>query len=308
MAKHTAALTSTLLLVLLMTLFSGSALAGNGNGNGQASAASEPASQGTAPGNSANAPGQAKKDTATTSANGGGSASQNSASVNGIKPTNATSKGTHCSTGGGTGSSATCTPTNGNAAVAAGAGNGDASKRYGNGTTAAQIANSRGAPAGTDVYGPGNSQPHKVACPGSTKYRDVHAVKNYSRCAAAAGPAPTGGVKPTAKPTAKPTVTPTVTPAGVPTKPAVAVSVAGGVKGAAATAAAPSGAAPQGGVLGVTTSAGKSESAGGVLGAIEAVGGGVLPFTGFPLWAALLVGIGLVASGLALRRQARATV
>jgi hypothetical protein len=51
---------------------------------------------------------------------------------------------------------------------------------------------------------------------------------------------------------------------------------------------------------------------GGVLGAVASVGHhairGSLPFTGFPIWAALLIGLGLIGSGLALRRYARATV
>jgi hypothetical protein len=296
MTKRVASLTSSL-LALGIAAFAGSALAGNGNGNGNAAApiapaASEPASQGAAPENSANAPGQLKKDTASTQAQGGGSADQNSASVNGIKPTNSTSKGTMCSTGGGTGSSATCSPTTPNP-TAATAGNGDASKRYGNGTTAAQIANGRGAPAGTPVYGPGNSQPHKVACPGTEKYIDVHAMKSYAaQCEAAA---PTSNV-----------VTPKVTPAGVPSPAAVSVSVPGGAKGAPAAGGAPAPAAPQGGILGVTTS-GKSGPVGGVLGAIEVVGEGALPFTGFPLWAAVAIALTLIVLGLTLRRRARVT-
>jgi hypothetical protein len=57
-------------------------------------------------------------------------------------------------------------------------------KEYGNGKTAGGIAMSRGASASTMIYGPGNSQPHKVAtCPdknGKVHYKDVHAVKSYS--------------------------------------------------------------------------------------------------------------------------------
>lgn len=60
----------------------------------------------------------------------------------------------------------------------------DVSKRYGNGTTAAQIAKQRGAPDSTVLSGPGNSQPHKVSACGKKDNRsggvDVHAVKSYS--------------------------------------------------------------------------------------------------------------------------------
>src|SRR5256885_2717480 len=62
-------------------------------------------------------------------------------------------------------------------------------KLYGNGKTAGGIAMSRGAPGATKLYGPGNSQPHKVAtCPdkhGKVHYKDVHAVKSYPATACA---------------------------------------------------------------------------------------------------------------------------
>jgi hypothetical protein len=59
-------------------------------------------------------------------------------------------------------------------------------KLYGNGETAGQIALSRGAPASTVLYGPGNSQPHKVAVcrNGKTHLVDVHAVKSYANVGA----------------------------------------------------------------------------------------------------------------------------
>lgn len=79
------------------------------------------------------------------------------------KPTSSTAKGNHntwCVTGGGSGSSASCTSSGSGAATDETAAHHDSSKRYGNGKTAAQIANERGAHAGTKLYGPGNSQPH----------------------------------------------------------------------------------------------------------------------------------------------------
>ena len=53
-------------------------------------------------------------------------------------------------------------------------------KEYGNGKTAGGIAMSRGAPASTKIYGPGNSQPHKVMDCKKGHLVDVHAVKSYS--------------------------------------------------------------------------------------------------------------------------------
>jgi hypothetical protein len=97
-----------------------------------------------------------------------GSAQQGSSSSSdqqaGVKPSHDTYKDQTCTTGGGQGSSATCQS-------GTYPGKADSSKRYGNGKTAAQIANGKGAPAGTPVYGPGNSQPHKICG------RDVHAYK-----------------------------------------------------------------------------------------------------------------------------------
>jgi hypothetical protein len=95
----------------------------------------------------------------------------------GEKPSSTTHKNTSCSTGGGSGSSATCTSDTSSRS--------DASKRYGNGKTAAQIANGHGAPSGTQLNGPGNSQPHKVAVCGKPSNKgggvDVHAVKHYDQ-------------------------------------------------------------------------------------------------------------------------------
>jgi hypothetical protein len=47
----------------------------------------------------------------------------------------------------------------------------------------------------------------------------------------------------------------------------------------------------------------KSKSRGGVLGAAGNIAGASLPFTGFPIWAAVLIAIALIAAGLMLRRR-----
>lgn len=55
-------------------------------------------------------------------------------------------------------------------------------KLYGNGKTAGQVAMHNGASSSTDLYGPGNSQPHKVAvCSRNGKSHDVdvHALKAH---------------------------------------------------------------------------------------------------------------------------------
>src|SRR5919201_1524280 len=139
-------------VALAFGAFTGAAVAGgNGNGNG-----------GSAPGNSANAPGQQTQEgqpaqpatqqpAPAQSAPATSSHGVNATSV-GMKPGPTTKKDVHTTVG--------ASP--------------DVSKRYGNGKTAAQIAKGRGAPANTDIYGPGNSQPHKV-CGKNGHYVDVHA-------------------------------------------------------------------------------------------------------------------------------------
>jgi hypothetical protein len=205
------------------------------------------------------------------------------ASQSGVKPTDSTAKGNHntsCSTGGGTGSSATCTSAGSNAATVQTAAHADSSKRYGNGTTAAQIANDSGAPTGTNVYGPGNSQPHKVTDCKHKHAVDVHAVKDYS---SAACTQQTGGSTNTSN-----------------------TSHTTSASTSSSTSVTATGTAQSGGVLGVTASGGKGNAPqGGVLGAIAAVGQGSLPFTGFPLWIAVAAALAVIALGLALRRQAR---
>jgi hypothetical protein len=197
----------------------------------------------------------------------------------GVKPSDGTEKNTWCKTGG-SGASTTCTRN------PPGTNPPDSSKRYGNGQTAAQIATSNGAPAGTDVYGPGNSQPHKV-CGKNGHFIDVHAVKSY------VGISCTGST--------------------------VTTSAATGVAAAAASTSSAHGAAPTGtaGGAGTTATGGvpgasvepqgaTAGTPGGVLGAFGVAGvaaGGVLPFTGFPLWLVILAAIALIAIGWTIQRR-----
>ena len=171
-------ITPLIALALALAAFTGTAVAGNGNG-------------GSAPGNSGSAPGQQKQDPAaqpqpapaaqpapaqpaakTAPGQAKKSSTATGTSQPGVKPSNITKKNTHTTVGA----------------------NPDVSKRYGNGETAAQIAASRGAKPDTALYGPGNSQPHKVAtCKhplhGKGGGVDVHAVKSYDTAACASAPA-----------------------------------------------------------------------------------------------------------------------
>jgi hypothetical protein len=56
-------------------------------------------------------------------------------------------------------------------------------KLYGNGKTAGQIAMQNGASGSANLYGPGNSQPHKPVCPGAKPTFDVHALKAHGGAA-----------------------------------------------------------------------------------------------------------------------------
>jgi hypothetical protein len=277
MTKRLASLASMVLLAAGIAAFTGSALAGNGNGTGNehaktdtqsASATQEPASQ-TAPGNSANAPGQVGKDAASSHAtvhsNGGGSAIQ--ASTAGVKPANDTAKDTFAL--------ATSSQT----------------KVYGNGQTAGEVAVAAGYTG--MLHGPGNSQPHKAAlCTGHEV--DVHALKAKGLSA-----------KCTTTPSTSTPATSVTTAHTAPAGASVSGSPAGTSPGASATAP---GQAVSGGVLGVTASGGQSGPTGGVLGVIASAGSGVLPFTGFPLWLAVVVALALIALGLTARHRARVTV
>jgi hypothetical protein len=97
-----------------------------------------------------------------------------------------TSSSTSATTGNSVGVKASST-THFNTHAAAGS---SATKSYGNGKTAGQIAMKNGAGASTNLYGPGNSQPHKASlCAGGKVHLvDVHALKAHggaSSCTAA---------------------------------------------------------------------------------------------------------------------------
>jgi hypothetical protein len=295
---------------LATAAFTGAALAGNGNSENapgqqkkdeaaqtqvQAPIAADAQTQSSASqSQSDQAPGQAKK--SDVSASAGASASADAQA--GVKPSSTTTKWTHCRTGGLGTAGVLCTAQAGTPATKA-----DVSKLYGNGQTSAQIAVGRGAPDGTLVTGPGNSQPHKVTACGKPSNKsggvDVHAVKSYDASACTA----TQPVQQTAVTQVQQTAVAQVQANVVTTTPPATV---GAVSNAPTTQSSPSVSPSQnaGGVLGTSATIVKPKATGGVLGVVASPAGSTLPFTGFPVWVALLIGLGLVATGLTLRHRA----
>ena len=161
-------------------------------------------------------------------------------------------------------------------------------KLYGNGQTAGQIAIKNGASGSTVLHGPGNSQPHKAApCSGGHE-RDIHALKGRHAVSC-------GGNTP------DPLPTPTPGPPGHDDTPPAVVTTED--KHSAAVDPAPQ-PATSGEAPGVVASA-SSDEAGtqGALATTQQIGHvASLPFTGLGLWPALLVGMALIAAGLALRQ------
>jgi hypothetical protein len=272
-------LAGTLVLVLgVAALASASAYAGNGNGDGNGKNGKDDQSAPAAVagveehGNSANAPGQLKKDDAPAPAVAAGDQTAAATSA-GVKPSNDTAHDTHA------------------------AASSDQTKQYGNGTTAGEIAIQNGAAPSTVLHGPGNSQPHKAApCSGGHEV-DVHALKG--KRGKGCGPQPPSPPSPQPRPTPSPTPDPGKpggdpvhgptdnggnTPAVVPSTPSVP-----------STPAKPK---PI-----VSPQQGRVESASGVLSATGVVGGGTLPFTGFPIWVVVLIALALIGLGLILRRR-----
>jgi hypothetical protein len=258
-------LTVAVALTCWLVALTGSALAAPpSEPPGQAKKAEEPAAQpapAPAPPSNANAPGQQKKAQPAPPKSHGVNAT-----TEGKKPSSTTQKNQWTTAG--------HKP--------------DVSKRYGNGKTAAQIATSRGAPADEKIYGPGNSQPHKV-CGKNGHYIDVHAVKTYTgtRCSAqsstSSSAAPIAGTS----------------------QPASA-SAGSNASATGSSASATGSSAPAGGVLGAEHTS--SREAGGVAGAFATIGdvaAGTLPFTGFPLWAAVLLALVAIALGVTLWRHGR---
>jgi hypothetical protein len=292
-------LTGTFVLVLSVLVFAGGAYAGNGNGNENGNGNGKGTeTQGDAPGNSASAPGQVKKDApppaaeTTTSAVTTTTAPTTTASetnADGVKPSNSTAHDTHAEA------------------------QSDKTKQYGNGQTAGQVAEQNGAAGNAVLHGPGNSQPHKLApCSGRHEV-DVHALKNHHG-GSCGGPTPQPQPHPQPDPGPPPAVTTTTTTTTTTTATTATTATTEQKRqhpddpGSKPAAGDPAGSESAGGVV---SSPGRTRQTEGVLSATQRIGHvATLPFTGQRLWIVALVGLILIATGLALReiRTAEAPV
>jgi hypothetical protein len=252
-------------LVLGVVTFAGPAFAGNGNGTGNNSGngnTNDNSAVTPSPGNSADAPGQLKKDaassapSATTTTTAAPATSPAPASSQGVKPANDTAHDTHAA--------ASSTKT----------------KLYGNGKNAGAIAIHNGASPSTVLHGPGNSQPHKAApCSGGHEV-DVHALKSKRRrksCDPVTDPKKDKGSDPAGSTSSTTSSSqPDAQSPGHPhPKPKRSSKPTRGLKPT-------------------------SRESGSVLAAAQQPAGATLPFTGFPLWAGVGLGIVLLGLGLAL--------
>jgi hypothetical protein len=262
-------LVGTLVLALgIAALGSASAYAGNGQGNGKDDSVAAPTAAAGAQdhGNSANAQGQLKKDDAAAPEASAAVQIDPAPAPEGVKPSNDTAHDTRA------------------------AASSDETKQYGNGKTAGQIAVQNGAAPNTILHGPGNSQPHKAApCSGGHEV-DVHALKGKRRKSCGTPPSSPPHSTPDPGKVGDPAHGPNAggsTPAPAASSPSVPTTSA---------SAKPA----------VSTKHAGVESAAGVLSATGAIGGGALPFTGFPIWVVMLTGLALVVLGLTLRRRSGA--
>jgi hypothetical protein len=138
-----------------------------------------------------------------------------------------------------------------------------------------------------------------------TKHADTKASATVTGTKVAPTGESCGSVVTTTAPATQQAVTPTttgvvqvspVTQASPTTQPTASASVAPTQSNGGVVAAHTSSAKP------------KAKPAGGVLGEVTNVSGSTLPFTGFPVWAALLAALALIGGGLVLRRSAATRV
>jgi hypothetical protein len=275
-------------LVALLGVAGPAGAAGNGQGNenGNSDAAHGQAVSATAPGNSADAPGQLKKTAEAAPTTDGTVAPTAGGSDHGAPEGSAHGNSTN------TPSSAGLKPTNSTSKNFSAAASSSSTKRYGNGDTAGQIAMEHGASGSSQLYSPGNSQPHKVRPCGRASHGngggiDVHALKSHTNGSGCSSQQPQTTPKPDQAGSGS-AGRPSADPAGVavtgdPARPTPPSTSTKSKSGPAKT--------------------GKAHT--GVLTTLGTFGSGALPFTGLRLWMTALIGLAFVGFGLTLRYRLR---
>jgi len=295
--KRLTGVSAALVLALVLTATAGSALAEN------------PHNPGTSPGNSGNVPGQEKKDQATATAT-------TAAATPAAQPAQA-GPGKSDNAPGQEKKSAAPTPTTQSASAKASHTAADGSKQYGNGKSALQIAKqTKSSITIDDLSEPGNSGKHKVTIchNGHLITVDVHALQAHARhldgsdvipatSAAQCSTAQSGSTQTHGHNSA--VVSSIVTIFG---SSGNGSGTTGGTNGSSASGTSGgsgAGAGEAGGVEGISATLGSGQPRGGVLGIAATRVKGALPFTGFALWIAVLVGAGLLIGGTALVSRSR---
>jgi hypothetical protein len=270
MSKWASGTVCAVLLVIALSAIASPAWAGNGHGNGNGN------------GNSASDDTATQSQPAASPGNSGNAPGQEKKDGEDAKPDHGNGAPSSAPTASSTGSTEGVKPSNSTAHNTNAPAGSDKTKKYGNGKTAGQIAIQNGYPSSGNLHGPGNSQPHKVTTCGHRHEVDVHALKSHPGLSCDTPEPP--------RPPHAPETPPSGPPAGpvAPHDPSTPPSKPTHDMGQSSTAV-------------TRVSAGGSESA--ALGAT--VEHATLPFTGFPLWAAVFAAAILVGTGLTLRRLAR---
>jgi hypothetical protein len=265
--------------------------------------AEKPQHPATSPGNSGNAPGQEKKDqSATTTTTVAApveepapAAPGKSDSAPGLEKKTVTT------------TSSTTSASTASAAVKSSHTAADGSKQYGNGKSALEVAKqTKSSITIDDVSEPGNSGKHKVTIchNGHLITVDVHALKAHARHLDGSDviPATSAAQCRTAGSTSPRT---NQTQLGDPANGSATSGGANGSSASGGSAGSEAGTADVGGVAGISATVGSGQQEAGVPGIAATRVKGALPFTGFALWIAVLIGASLLIGGIALRRRSR---
>jgi hypothetical protein len=268
MSKWASGTLCAVLLIVALSVIAAPAWAGNGHGNGNGN--SNGAADAAAP----------QSQPAVSPGNSGNAPGQEKKDGQDPKPDHGNGSSAPAPPSASSGPTQGVKPSNSTAHNTNAPAGSNKTKEYGNGKTAGQIAIQHGYPSSGNLHGPGNSQPHKVTTCGHRHGVDVHALKSHPASGCETPQRPPTHVPSTPEP---PVV---VTPHDPSVPPSTPAHHSGQRSGTA-----------------VAARAGGHAFSGAL--AATGVAHATLPFTGFPLWAAVLAAAILIGTGLTVRRLAR---